>query len=312
MICYAHLADVPAGDSLQSLDSAFSKSRWFTRGWTLQELIAPAKLDFFSSDWQELGDRSRLAAEIAEITGIASGILTGTAQLRSNSVAQRMSWASRRQTTRSEDMAYCLMGLFDVNMPLLYGEGTKAFIRLQEEILKRSNDHSLFAWTCAMPDVFERKVGFLAKSPADFEHSQHYHSSRFSRETGLDRPYAMTNMGLCIDLPVFGVPGRSDQFIAILACMSTDDPFRDNKIGLYIHLDNLNSAWTGSWAVSPEEKTLPSSSRALRDVYRGPMILKVTDIGQQKSVTVNWDFRNRDRLAPVCTLYVSQEGANDD
>src|SRR5450756_1783726 len=118
-----------------------------------------------------------------------------------------MSWASRRSTTRSEDVAYCLMGLFDVNMPLLYGEGAKAFIRLQEEILKRSNDHSLFAWASSNAGDTSRGpwafVGFLASDPSDFEHSNHYvHCSDLYR-FGLMRPYSMTNMGLCMELPVF-------------------------------------------------------------------------------------------------------------
>src|SRR5271168_851945 len=99
---------------------------------------------------------------ISEITGIPTNILLG-GDVEGASVAQRMSWASKRKTTRVEDLAYCLMGMFGINMPLLYGEGERAFIRLQEEIIKVSDDHSLFAWKS-----FANHDGLLASSPAAF------------------------------------------------------------------------------------------------------------------------------------------------
>ncbi|KAK3301726.1 heterokaryon incompatibility protein-domain-containing protein [Chaetomium strumarium] len=146
-ICYAYLSDVrvledPAGEM-----PAFSASRWFTRGWTLQELLAPTELVFFASDWTEIGTKSSLARTVSRITRIDEKILKG-GDWSGYSVAQKMSWAAGRQTTRPEDEAYCLMGLFDVNMPLLYGEGRKAFLRLQQEILRVSEDQSMFAWSC--------------------------------------------------------------------------------------------------------------------------------------------------------------------
>ncbi|SCO43850.1 uncharacterized protein FFMR_07255 [Fusarium fujikuroi] len=123
-----------------------SSSKWFTRGWTLQELLAPRKLEFFSGSWAFLDTKETLAVQLSEITQINVAYLTGE-DVRTASVAKRMSWASRRKTKRQEDIVYCLMGTFDVNMPLIYGEGNRAFIRLQEEILKRSNDESIFAWS---------------------------------------------------------------------------------------------------------------------------------------------------------------------
>ncbi|KAE9369856.1 HET-domain-containing protein, partial [Stipitochalara longipes BDJ] len=207
--CYAFLADVPSEDDSRSRECKFSKSRWFTRGWTLQELIAPPEVYFFSKDWIEIGCRTSLCLQIEEITGIDAEVLAGANDIKNKSVAQRMSWAAKRCTTRREDMAYCLMGLFDVNMPLLYGEGSKAFLRLQEEILKRSKDHSLFAWKATRPadlDAGEALMGgFLAKSPSDFEHSNHYVPCNEPYRYWLERPYSMTNMGLCIELPVFAM-----------------------------------------------------------------------------------------------------------
>ena len=146
-ICYAYLAGVPATLGIEIEKTAFADSRWFKRGWTLQELIGPSDLMFFSREWIEIGTKSFLCEGIAAITGISVKILTGNTSLESTSIAKRMSWASHRSRTRKEDVAYCLMGLFDVNMPLLYGEGARAFIRLEEEIIKHSDDQSLFAWT---------------------------------------------------------------------------------------------------------------------------------------------------------------------
>ncbi|KAH8891990.1 HET-domain-containing protein [Thozetella sp. PMI_491] len=138
VVCYAYLSDVHDVSEIQS-------SRWFTRGWTLQELLAPTAVRFYSKNWSPLGSRDDLSRQITEATGIEHEFLQGR-DLRFASVAKRMSWSSLRATTRTEDLAYCLLGIFDVNMPLLYGEGEKAFLRLQEEILKSTADYSLFAW----------------------------------------------------------------------------------------------------------------------------------------------------------------------
>lgn len=144
VICLAYLSDVLAegssGATVTGYASQLSKSRWFTRGWTLQELIAPNELHFYDATWNYFGQKAGLAKDISSITGIDVKILDRPDQVRTMSIAQRMSWASDRKTTRVEDIAYCLMGIFDVNMPLLYGEGQKAFSRLQEEIMRRSSD----------------------------------------------------------------------------------------------------------------------------------------------------------------------------
>ncbi|KAI0779414.1 heterokaryon incompatibility protein-domain-containing protein [Fomes fomentarius] len=150
-VCYALLEDVPSNCDLDAPQSEFRNARWHTRGWTLQELIAPSIVIFLSSDWTFLGTKAELADLLQEITGIFSRILMHQRHYSDLSVARRMSWASRRRTTRLEDEAYCLMGLFGVNMPTIYGEGHKAFRRLQEVILKQTSDMSLFAWSAAQP-----------------------------------------------------------------------------------------------------------------------------------------------------------------
>lgn len=145
-VCYAYLSDVSSDVELENMSGEFVKSRWFTRGWTLQELVAPSNVVFYSKDWTSLGTKTKLSNLLSRITDINQEILEGGGVLEQVSVARRMSWAAARQTRRIEDIAYSLLGIFDVNMPLLYGEGTKAFFRLQEEILKGSNDQSIFVW----------------------------------------------------------------------------------------------------------------------------------------------------------------------
>ncbi|RYC58231.1 hypothetical protein CHU98_g7980 [Xylaria longipes] len=154
-IRYAYLADVAGRDG-------FSSSRWFSRGWTLQELIAPKLVQFYSSGWTLLGSKSELEDMLQEITGIDTFVLS-TGNFSQVCVAKRMSWAAKRDTTRVEDQAYSLMGIFGVNMPLIYGEGQKAFLRLQQEILRVSDDQSLFAW--GTPLVFPDMHAFLTSSP---------------------------------------------------------------------------------------------------------------------------------------------------
>jgi hypothetical protein len=140
--CYVYLPDVsrPRTDSADGSNEAwvstFRKSEWFTRGWTLQELIAPASVDFFCQDRELLGNKVSLERPICEVTGIPASALRGS-PLSDFSVAERLSWAASRESFRPEDKAYSLLGIFDVNMPLIYSEGKdKAMNRLREEIDK--------------------------------------------------------------------------------------------------------------------------------------------------------------------------------
>ncbi|RSL52446.1 hypothetical protein CEP54_010902 [Fusarium duplospermum] len=207
-ICYVYLEDVPAMtlDQCIEADSVFRSARWFTRGWTLQELIASPNIIFFSNDWTPIATKAKLAPCISEITGIAwtcllKGRLSKSHPLRRYSVAQRLAWASRRSTTRIEDQAYSLLGLFDITMPLVYGEGHEAFTRLLGEIIHKYADHSFFASQL-------RYVDFLPRSPMEFCDSQSVivRSSQQLRRhyTPEDHcyPFHLTNTGLQITLPI--------------------------------------------------------------------------------------------------------------
>jgi len=187
--CYAYLVDVKSN---ASWPENLAHCRWFTRGWTLQELIAPAEICFFDQHWNMIFRKSDRIQLLSNITGIDRGVLEFSRSLLSISVAQRMSWATRRVTTRVEDEAYCLLGIclstcsspnlsessagiFDVHMPMLYGEGRRAFLRLQEEIVRICPDLSIFAWKSSVPQVTVQEgptaSSIFASSAADFAES---------------------------------------------------------------------------------------------------------------------------------------------
>jgi hypothetical protein len=145
-VCYVYLSDVLSlGDRWRegyNVPSHFRGSKWFTRGWTLQELLAPSIVIFFDKHWVDIGTRESPKSELSSITGI---LLQDSTRFKDVCVARKMSWASQRETTRIEDLAYCLMGLLGINMPTLYGEGNNAFLRLQLEILSSTDDESIFS-----------------------------------------------------------------------------------------------------------------------------------------------------------------------
>ncbi|KAI8173680.1 Vegetative incompatibility protein HET-E-1 [Colletotrichum sp. SAR 10_86] len=231
-VCYAYLSGVSSTVDTSKTDGDFAGCRWFTRGWTLQELLAPDDLIFFSDDWVKIGEKLTLSRPLSVITGIEEDILKGTKPIESASIAKRMSWASHRITTRPEDVAYCLMGLFGVNMPMLYGEGDKAFLRLQEEIMKQSDDQSLFAWVDLSAST-ETYHGLLAKSPLNFEYS----NSIVPYQDWEPRPpYSMTNRGLRIDLPL--TLRGEELFAAALDCPAPPD-FEDSSF-LAIYLKRIS------------------------------------------------------------------------
>lgn len=201
-ICYAFLSDVDASENPEKDGSSFSRSRWFTRGWTLQELLAPAEVIFVGSDWREIGTKKSLCLLVSRITGVSEQALEER-RWSEYSVAQKMSWAVGRQTTRPEDEAYCLMGLFDVNMPLLYGEGRNAFSRLQQEILKHSDDHSIFAWSYPEEQHSHSQLsGLLAPSPDYFRHASDVEVLQFGPGEQYESPFELVHQLVRINMNV--------------------------------------------------------------------------------------------------------------
>jgi hypothetical protein len=213
-ICYVYLSDLSLTEKDKGFCTEFANCRWFTRGWTLQELLASQQVTFFNKSWVPVGSKTDLSQMISRITRIDPVFIQGNPSLFSASIARRMSWASQRQTTRAEDLAYCLLGIFEINMPLLYGEGSRAFLRLQEELMKGSRDQSLFAWKSA-----ERGAeceGVFAKHPSQFRDSVDI--VPYPTQGG---PYSMTNNGLCIQVPTLS-PSPSGE-ICVLGCQYRND-----------------------------------------------------------------------------------------
>ncbi|KAH8196660.1 hypothetical protein TruAng_009184 [Truncatella angustata] len=218
--CYVYMADLEPGRKLHS------GNRWFTRGWTLQELIAPSDVRFYNSSWGYIGNKLCLSEDLAFITGVDAYVLEQgdcaihyTPEnwvendrnrwkrcncphdivpiqdvLASTSTARIMSWASKRETKKEEDIAYSLIGLFDVNIPLLYGEGSKAFIRLQHEIVRKRKDQSILAWRNPLVQLppyrdfwnNSREISPLAPSPSMFRPDDDIGASTNVSVDGLD------------------------------------------------------------------------------------------------------------------------------
>ncbi|KAI4223591.1 MAG: hypothetical protein L6R36_005300 [Xanthoria steineri] len=196
-VCYVYLSDF----SLDT-DRSFNGCRWFTRGWTLQELLASKTIRCYDQHWRYVGDKGDLAAPFSAVTGIEKVYIKHRGGVHTASVAARMSWASRRQTSRPEDEAYCLMGLFNVNMSLLYGEGSvKAFQRLQHKIIKTSEDESLFAWSAydSLP-----LIGLFAPHPSFFRECGDIEPVEDPRIQRM--PYSITNRGLSIEATYHAIP----------------------------------------------------------------------------------------------------------
>lgn len=238
-VCYAYLSDVgqdydPTGLLRGELPEPFGphllKSRWFSRGWTLQELIAPPEVIFYMAKWLRIGSRVEysLARDIEKMTGIPEDVLL-KGDSSTLSVASRMRWAAHRETTRVEDMAYCLLGLFGVNMPLLYGEGSRAFIRLQEEIIRTSDDVSIFAWTDSPPD-WSRYSGLLASAPSAFSRCRQV---TWNSAT-VHPPYQLTNKGIRIDLELRTRLDVPDEYVAILPGVEKYESGRTMTMGVYL------------------------------------------------------------------------------
>lgn len=213
--CLAYLSDVTVKKDRLATDNHphriptdFATSRWFTRGWTLQELLAPPKVLFFANgsagEWTQFGSRGRLTTTLRTITGIPTECLLDRRPRpvrdglsidwrQDYCVATKMSWAVNRVTSRVEDMAYCLLGLFDLHMPMLYGEGKHAFRRLQEEIIRKTSDTTLLAWQ--IPEHEKESLTeptFLAPSCNAFK----VWCNVPYRQTIQSREWAQTNIGL--------------------------------------------------------------------------------------------------------------------
>lgn len=302
-MCYVYLSDVsgycpPLSDegtihpSRMQWVEALEESRWFTRGWTLQELIAPQLVIFFGQAWNYIGSLSELVHLISSITNIQIDVLEHSRPLSDLSIARRLSWAARRETTRVEDQAYSLFGILDVNMPLLYGEGQKAFIRLQEEIIRHSTDQSIFAWDTPSGFIEPREL-LLAPSPRCF-----LNGSRIRRRPRTSSEYAFTisNKGLQITLPIVHQrleedPSHPYVTLGVLDCRYEGSP---NVLALVMKQHPFNT----QSANLPVELYVCGYERSLgSDVAQYGRILpvnpRVIESAQPKTLTITRDLQSQ-------------------
>ncbi|KAF2798694.1 HET-domain-containing protein [Melanomma pulvis-pyrius CBS 109.77] len=192
--CIVYLPDVPSAPSMEARQEAAMKSVWFTRGWTLQELLAPHHMTFFDRAWEPIGTRDELADRICRRTNIERRYFGNLYQIKQASAATRLSWAAGRTLTRPEDVAYCLVGIMGIYVSPRYGSGREeAFRALQMEFTKKYRDQSIFAWEIptASPDDH---YGLFAPSPDAFAKTGNFNPSKHSVWAHLD--WQVTDQGL--------------------------------------------------------------------------------------------------------------------
>ncbi|KFA51934.1 hypothetical protein S40293_07071 [Stachybotrys chartarum IBT 40293] len=270
--CYVFLDDVCLDAITGKIGSHFEAARWFQRGWTLQELLAPQSMVFYDKNGVYMGTKDNLVSRISATTRVGEDILL-SGNLSTASVAQKMSWAADRMTTRVEDIAYCLLGIFDVNMPMIYGEGDKAFVRLQEEILKETDDQSIFAWDASSMPASLDVIGVLAPSPEYFRGSANIEAYPSSGE-----PLTITNRGIQMEMPMME-SGRDLPFeFMALSCFSKGDLNEVVSVALKKDFHKLNNFSRERMALTPVSAKLGQQNirkiclqkRSSSKQYKGP------------------------------------------
>lgn len=288
-VCYAYLFDVPDGDDPSVSESEFQNSRWFKRGWTLQELLAPKDLRFYNSEWHFVGTKKTKSIIIRNITRIPRHFLLGLTELYAASVAQRMSWAAQRETKRDEDLAYCLLGIFGIAMPMIYGEGGKAaFFRLQEQIMKTTRDDSILAWDLknesSMSNPQQSLDGdtliygdILASSPSKFANSWQI----TTREQATNPLHSLDIFGgsLRIYLPILA----TDETFGLLSC----GPKSDTQQVVAIPLAKISSVVANEY-VRPRESS--SVLLPIPDSGVSPELIHIKKDGQRDISTETQNY----------------------
>lgn len=283
-VCFVFLNIKTAGPKIST--DELRNARWCSRGWCLQELIAPSQVKFFNRDWALCGDRQGLAEKLYKVTNIDPELLyraPGDQLGQHFSIAKRMSWAANRVTTRPEDTAYCLLGIFDVHMPLLYGEGgQRAFLRLQEEILKRSVDHSILAWGNM---TGSRYRGPLATSPAEFSNG-----ATIVTVNSNSAPFETTNKGLRVHLPLIDIENGKGNVIAILHNCRYEDNFM-GPLGVVLKPLESNNVYCRAIDKLQVVDLGLSGKTDSRTIYITPQLLYQRSIGRPKPLAI---WFNRD------------------
>ncbi|KAF4452330.1 Vegetative incompatibility HET-E-1 [Fusarium albosuccineum] len=287
-VCYAYLSDLDGGD--------LKDCRWFTRGWTLQELIAPNNMKFFDHSWENVGDKASLLEQLSTITSIEARILSHQDPLWYACVAKRFSWAAKRKNTRDEDIAYCLLGIFNINMPMLYGEGFKAFVRLQEEIIRTTNDLSIFAWTRHNSSTNDQTPyqNFLAEGPQDFASCSNLRLATDPLLNG--NGMSITNKGIHMEGHhwVSEYKDGTTRYSLGLRCRSTDDkpimvPMRKAGPNAFVRATNASRLDTSSLGIASSYTVNSKSFTLLTRLHREQLTSdKIVSIFRHVAVAVEF------------------------
>ena len=253
----------------------------FTRGWTLQELLAPQNVEFYAMDWKMIGTKHSLVSAVYATTGIHEGYIWLPDRVGQANIARIFSWASTRQTTREEDMAYCLLGLLDVNMPLIYGEGKRAFIRLQMQVIKQTSDQSFLCWK--NPGGKFGVYGPFCDSPKAFNHSGNI---LVWDDPGILLCHHLTNKGLSIRLPFLPNKSSSGEGLALMNCSFSGAqiaiPLVQSKHSQFTYY-RLDAGWQ---IVTREQSSAAVSKRLYIEGRSTPRFPSVE--GQARMLTSPW------------------------
>ena len=244
--CIVYLEDVTSTEENYSISQAsqFGRSRWFTRGWTLQELLAPEEPAFYNRHWKLIGNRSNLSKVISTVTGIYEYHLR-IRRLAPPSQTDVISWAAKRTTTRIEDLSYSLLGLVDVNMPLLYGEGSRAFHRLQLQILSQTKDLTILAWGYRS-GLESLKIGLFASTPSNYDNCSHFRTESSPHVRRSLGNLLATDRSIQVSLPLLEIPSTDwtpSVCCALLPCYAGTTWL---ALILELHLDHNESIQNGS------------------------------------------------------------------
>ncbi|KAJ9606982.1 hypothetical protein H2200_008993 [Cladophialophora chaetospira] len=311
--CVAYLFDIESGVN------DITTSSWWTRCWTLQELICPSRVCFYDRDWKYLGAKSDLRSQISTVTGIDEDTLSGSDPLRC-SVAQRMSWAAGRNATRIEDEAYSLLGLFDISLPMLYGDGEKAFMTLQERIAQSSEDQSIFAWDIFLdearrgpnPRSFQMGLnGLFARSPAAFAACG---GVRLTDRKEANRDHAFAFIGLGIELRAPAKPYEMRTYACALECSRDNEGADTREVIILKELDD-HEHYARICVGSKSVLTMPASDFASKEVGR-PRRFRVRQLIRNAAANMDYGFQIRSLSLPDCdasemrkTSIVSRNGS---
>lgn len=281
--CLVYLADLTPGSPDD--ETSWSHCEWWTRAWTLPELLAPSDVQFYDGDWNFRGTKTSppLLGIISRITHISEDVLCDASLIPHVSVAKRMSWAATRNARHIEDRAYSLLGIFGVHMQAVYGEGTASFVRLQEEILRDTQDMSLLAWE-AQPDDKRPFRGLLASSPGEFARFVQC-PPQWRRPLSFEGEVQSSNRGLSITAPFISYPGQGQQ-VLLLDLGAQHVPQTKTVLVLFRHNDYYVRAASKPSVISTEPGTSITreisaakdldtlTSHAMADTLQLPMLAK--------------------------------------